>query len=142
MLLFRGNCPVEVLDLIVKYKFELLQLLCLLFEPVDLLLSRADQLVTLTNLRIQVVSLLRQLRVNFILTVDEHSLFRDLPLQVANLCFDLNQLVLGKLQLSLTLETHILHVDLVRLVLLVNVFQLKLRVLLNLIDRLRVLFCY
>jgi len=116
--------------------------LCLFLEPIYFLFSRSDQLVTLADLCVQVVSLLSQLSVDLVLTIDKHAFFRDLPLQVANLCFDLNQFVLGKLQLSLALQTHILNVNLVRLVLLVDVVQLEFCVLLDLLNCLLIFFSY
>jgi len=58
-----------------------------------------------------------------------------LTLQVANLSLDLDQLILGQLQLGLRLQTHVLHMDLIGTVLLLDVVHLELRVHMNLLDR-------
>ena len=49
-MLFRGNVLPEVLDFLIKDEFELLQLLSLLFQLKNLLLSRMDVVVLDGNL--------------------------------------------------------------------------------------------
>jgi len=75
LLLLRRDRTVQVFDLVVQHEFELLQLLGLLLEAVDLLLPGADELVALADLGVEVVRLLLQVGVDFVLAVDEHALF-------------------------------------------------------------------
>ena len=75
LLLLRRDRTVQVFDLVVQHEFELLQLLGLLLKAVDLLLPGADELVALADLGVEVVRLLLQVGVDFVLAVDEHALF-------------------------------------------------------------------
>ena len=111
----------------------------LLLQPVNFLLTRADELIALTDLRVEVVGLLLQVSVDLVLTVDEDALLLDLTLQVANLSKDLNQLVLRQLQFCLRLQAHVLYMHLICTIFLIDIIHLELCVHMNLLYRLFIL---
>jgi len=62
-----------------------------------------------------------------------------LTIQVGNFGEDLNQFIFRQLQLSLRFQAHVLHMNLIRTIFLIDIIHFELRVHMNLLDGLFIL---
>lgn len=134
--LTRSDVTLQLLYLVVEYELELLEFLGLLLELIDLLLTIAYEFVLGTDLSGLVLDLFLQSFENFLLVADLYVLFLFIALKFFYVILKILMFVLCKLQLSLTLQGHILHLSLILHVLLVDFVDFELGICLYLSESL------
>ena len=135
-----SNVSLQFLDLVVKHKLKLLQLLSLLLERINFLLTITNLSVLNLNL-VQLHLVLLVKRINQLVLLGKlHFLVLDLALKLINLSQNIGDLVFGQLKLSLGLQAHLLNLSHVLLVLSVNILNFLICVILDLTHCLLVVF--
>lgn len=137
-LLLRRDLLFQLLDTIVQDKFELFELLSLSFEQEDSGLVLSDVSIFLCDLLVEHLDLVAVLGKDLFLLLNSSGLIQNVSLQASFLIFNVLHLILDELQLGFGFESHIVHLALVLLVLLLDGSELLIAILFNLIDRHRV----
>jgi len=129
-----SNVTLELFDLVVKDKLELLELLGLLFERVDTLLVVTNDSIFVGNLL--KLSLNGQLKLlsSILLNIILQLLVLKLSLELVNIITQISKLVVSQLQLSLGSEGHLLNLLLVLSILAHDVILLELGIVHDLSD--------